>query len=43
MRGSNIQHGQKRRMSWSVRAPIMCLLFLIPVLICELLLFFGVI
>lgn len=30
-------------MSWSVRAPILCLLILIPLLIWELLLFCGAI
>lgn len=42
-RRGNIQHGQKRRMSWEVRTPIMFLIFLIPVLIWELLMFTGVV
>ncbi len=43
MRRPLAQHAQKPRMSWSVRAAIWCLIVLIPILVCELLLFFGVI
>ncbi|WP_258132231.1 MULTISPECIES: hypothetical protein [unclassified Microbacterium] len=41
MRRGNIQHGRKRRMPWSVRAPIIILALLIPVLVWELTLFGG--
>lgn len=41
MRGQNVQHGQKRRMPWSVRTPIIILCLLIPILVWQLTLFTG--
>lgn len=40
-RRRNIQHGQKRRMPWSVLVPSLLFVGLIPVLIWELTLFGG--
>lgn len=31
MRERNVQHGQKRRMPWSIRVPIAFLVVLIPI------------
>jgi len=41
MRRRNVQHGQKRRMPWSVRVPVALLCVMIPLLIWELTILVG--
>ena len=43
MRSQNIQHGQKRRMPWSIRTPIIVICMLLPVLAWELAVWVGAI